>query len=129
AKDSVQALTTEGLQRLEQASANFQRSLAYKELAGYIIEGAVSIDQDLTTRVMNRLMSERATIDGHTYNGFRKEEVDALMRQNSPEMRALVERIANEETEALLRERFGELKTPQDVRALFESEKAGLLSA
>lgn len=129
AKDSVQALTTEGLQRLEQASANFQRSLAYKELAGFIKEGAVSIDQDLTTRVMNRLAYERATIDGHTYNGFRKEEVDALMRQNSPEMRALVERIANEETEALLRERFGELKTPQDVRALFESENARLLSA
>lgn len=120
AKDSVQALTSEGLQRLEQASANYQRSLAYKELAGYIREGAVSIDQDLTTRVLNRLASERATIDGHSYNGFRKEEVDALMRNNSPEMRALVERLANEETEALLRERFGNLRTAEDVRTFFK---------
>lgn len=120
AKDSVQALTSEGLQRLEQASANYQRSLAYKELAGYIREGAVSIDQDLTTRVLNRLASERATIDGHTYNGFRKEEVDALMRNNNPEMLALVERLANEETEALLRERFGNLRTAEDVRTFFK---------
>lgn len=105
------------------ASANLQRSLAYKELAGYIREGAVSIDQDLTTRVMNRLASERATIDGHFYDGFKKEEVDALMRNNNPEMRALVERLANEETEALLRERFGNLKTKDDVRAFFEANK------
>lgn len=107
----------------QNATANLQRSLAYKELAGYIREGAVSIDQDLTTRVLNRLASERATIDGHTYNGFRKEEVDALMRNKSPEMRALVERLANEETEALLRERFGNLRTAEDVRALFKAAK------
>lgn len=107
----------------ESASANLQRSMAYKELAGYIREGAVSIDQDLTTRIMNRLASERATIDGHTYNGFKKEEVDALMRLNIPEMRALVERLANEETEAFLREKFGHLKTPNDVRAFFNASK------
>ena len=129
AKDSVQALTTEGLQRMEQASASIQRSLAYRELASQVKEHGVTVDQDLTTRVMNRLMKERATIDGHTYNGFRKEEVDALMRQNNPEMRAMVERIADEETAALMKEKFGELKTPEDVRKFFERGKAAIPGA
>lgn len=129
AKDSVQAMSTEGLQRLEQASANFQRSLAYKELMGHSKEVAASIEQDLTTRIMNRLAHERATIDGHHYNGFEKRDVDALMRNNNPEMRALVERLANEETEAMLREKFGNLKTPEDVRAFFNSGKDALPTA
>lgn len=123
AKDSLQALTTEGMQHIDQASASFQKSLAYKELASAVRSGAVSIDLDLTTRVMNRLANERATIDGHTYNGFKKHEVDALMRNNNPEMLAMVERIANEETEAMLRERFGNLKTPEEVRAFFKEGK------
>lgn len=113
----------------DMAQASFQQSLAYKELASLIRTGAVSIDQDLTTRVMNRLANERATIDGHQYNGFDKRDVDALMRNNNPEMRKLVERIANEETEAMLRERFGNLKTPEDVRAFFGQGKVGIADA
>jgi conjugal transfer mating pair stabilization protein TraG len=110
----------------DQAYANHQKSLAYKELAGHAREGSVTVEQDLTTRVMNRLATERATIDGHAYNGFKREEVDALMRSNIPEMRALVDRIADEETAKLLEEKYGKPKTPQDVRAFFEQGKEGL---
>ena len=116
----VRASLDEARRQSDQAAANWQQSLAYKELAGYAREGSLTVDQDLTTRIMDRLATERATIDGHTYNGFRRDEVDALMRMNNPEMRALVDRIANEETAKLLQERYGNLKTPEDVRAFFK---------
>lgn len=126
AMQGIRAHLDTALRHSEQASATYQQSLAYKELASKVKEFGVSIDQDLTTRIMNRLATERATIDGHTYNGFRKEEIDALMRQNSPEMRALIERIANEETAALIKERFGDLKTPEDVRRFFATGRSAV---
>lgn len=116
----VRASLDEAKRQSDQAAANWQQSLAYKELAGYAREGSLTVDQDLTNRIMDRLATERATIDGHTYNGFRRDEVDAIMRTNSPEMRALVDRIASEETAKLLQERYGNLKSPEDVRAFFK---------
>jgi|GEM_PF-962115 len=116
----VRASLDEARRQSEQAAANWQQSLAYKELAGYAREGSLTVDQDLTNRIMDRLATEIATISNHTYSGFRRDEVDALMRANSPEMRALVDRIASEETAKLLQERYGNIKSPEDVRAFFK---------
>lgn len=118
---SFRASMDEAMRHSQSASANLQQSLAFREVAQEIRERGISIDHDLTTRVLNRLATERVTVDGHTYNGMRREEVDYLMRQNNPTMRAIVDRIANEEAAALLTEMYGHLKTPEDVRRFFGS--------
>lgn len=60
---------------IKQSHANYQQSLAYKELGSKASEHGVTVNQDLTTRVNDRLPTERATIDGHSYNGFTRQEV------------------------------------------------------
>ncbi len=113
-------------QHIDQAASQYQQSQSYREAATQLRENALSVDQDLTTRVMNRLASEQAMVDFHHYNGFRKDEVDALMRSNNPEMRSLVDRIANEETEAMLRERAGQMQDAGAIRDFFNQGKAHL---
>lgn len=113
----------------EQAQANYQKSLAFKELGTKASEHGVTVNQDLTTRVNDRLATERATIDGHTYNGFTRQEVNALMASNNQDMRRLVDRIAGEETAAIMQEKYGDLKTPADVRQFFEDGKQQIPSA
>ncbi len=113
-------------QHIDQAASQYQQSQSYREAAIQLRENALSVDQDLTTRVMNRLASEQAMVDFHHYNGFRKDEVDALMRSNNPEMRSLVDRIANEETEAMLRERAGQMQDAGAIRDFFNQGKAHL---
>ncbi|WP_172600135.1 conjugal transfer protein TraG N-terminal domain-containing protein [Sulfuricystis multivorans] len=122
----IRASLDQAQRHSELASANYQKSLDYKEHAKQAREGSVTFDVDLTTRLMNRLANERATIDGQKYNGFKREDVDALVRLNNPEMLALLERLADEETAKALEEKYGGIQRPKDVWAFFKQGQEGL---
>lgn len=110
----------------EQASANLQRSRAFKELAQKAKEGSVTVDQDITTLVMNRFAAERfQTADGVIHDGMAKDELDHYMRvRNDPVVRGMFEKFANEETAKYIEENYGgsELRK-EDVRKFFEDGK------
>lgn len=123
--NSIQALTNEGRQHLDEARAQLQKSMAYKELANEAREGSAAFSQSINTRVMDRLATEPITIDGHTHNGLGREDVHRLMMANNPEMRAAYNRIANEEANAFMQQhvRDANLKTRDDVKGFYEEQK------
>jgi hypothetical protein len=129
--DSIQALTSQGKQHLDEARAQLQRSMTYKELASEAREGSATFTQSINTRVMDRLATEPITIAGHTHNGLSREDVLRLMRNNDPEMRAAYNRIANEESDKFIQQQVNaaNMKKPEDVNAFYEGQKGGIAPA
>jgi len=127
AMEGIRANFDQSIRYLDQASANYQKSLSFKELAQQAKDGSVTVDQDLTTLVMNRFATERfQTSDGVIHDGMAKDELDYYMRvKNDPIVRRMFERFANEATAQYLEETYGgKMPGRDEVRAFFERGKA-----
>ncbi len=125
-RDSVQALSTEGLQRIEQASANYQRSLALKEATTRARENSGAWEMGLLRQFGDWM--------GTQYNGYAGRNFDvatvAQMSEKNPELLTpFIERFFKERVEPTLSAGVGEVKTAGDVQAFFERGKAGMPTA
>ncbi|MHB0991749.1 MAG: conjugal transfer protein TraG N-terminal domain-containing protein [Burkholderiales bacterium] len=127
--DDKNSAGAEGAQKID---ASLSRSQKYQETAANEMHQseelankaemarkfASSLDVDLTTAVMNKLQGETATIDGHTYHGFKPQEIDSLMRNGDPAMAKMAqnasESIMNDRISALV---SGKTLTPDQIKA------------
>ena len=127
--DDKNSAGAEGAQKID---ASLSRSQKYQETAANEMHQseelankaetarkfASSLDVDLTTAVMNKLQGETATIDGHTYHGFKPQEIDSLMRNGDPTMA----KMAQNASEAIMNDRInalvsGKRLTPDQIKA------------
>jgi conjugal transfer mating pair stabilization protein TraG len=125
-QQGIRASLDQSRNHTDQASASYQQSLTYKELASRARQNTGAWGAG-----MERPFVEWMKTQPDKYNGGNFEEKTvAWMAEHDPEaITPFVEQFIKERIEPKLAEGMGEMKTAEDVRALFDQGKAGIPSA
>ena len=106
----------------EQASANFQQSLAFKEEANRARENSAAWETGMVRQFINWMGTQRNELDLLGRN-FDPGTVAQMAEKNPELLTPFVERFFKERVEPTLSVGVGEVKTPADVQAFFERGK------
>lgn len=103
---SLNALSAEAKRHQEKIGAELKKAETYRDIAERASENSVQISQAITSRVNDRLASMTATIDGHTYNGLTREDIEAIDRYGSAaarrDLNEIRQKLVEEETKNYL---------------------------
>jgi hypothetical protein len=119
----IRASLDQSRQHTEQASANHTRSLGYKEAATRARENSGTWEAGLQNMFADWMTTQNGTIDGHAYKGFSKQELGGISVTRPFELEPYKDKFFKEVVEPRLAAGVGEVKTPADVRQLFEEGK------
>ena len=126
AMEGIRANLDRSRNHTDQASASYQQSLTYKELASRARQNTGAWGAGMERPFVEWMKTQHNKYSGRNFD----EQTVAWIAEHDPEaLTPFVEQFIKERIEPKLADGMGEMKTAEDVQALFDQGKAGIPSA